>query len=103
MSSMDGFLMQRQAHALVFEHSIRFQTPGWFWTGEPVWNSKFGIGLSLLYVPGMMLASPLASLVPTSGERPQRSAMFYFQQLYENPLYTVGGSWVHAVISAFAA
>lgn len=103
MTSMDGFLIQRQAQSLALEHSIRFQTPARFWKGEAIWTSKFGIGLSLLYVPGMMLASPLAAMVPTAMEQPQKAATFYFKQLYENPLYTVGGSWVHAVIAAFGA
>jgi hypothetical protein len=103
MTSMDGFLVQRQARALVFEHSINFRTPGWFWKGEPVYSSKFGIGLSLAYVPGMMFASPLVSLVPSSAERPKKTFDFYYKQLYEDPLYTVGASWVHAAVTALAA
>jgi hypothetical protein len=103
MTSMDGFLVQRQARALVFEHSINFRTPGWFWKGEPVYSSKFGIGLSLAYVPGMMFASPLVSLVPYSAERPKKTFDFYYTQLYEDPLYTAGASWVHAVVTALAA
>jgi hypothetical protein len=103
MTSMDGFLVQRQAYALVFERSINFRTPGWFWMGEPVRSSKFGLGMSLAYVPGMMLASPLASLVPKSDQRPKNTFAYYFKQLYEDPLYTVGASWVHAAITALAA
>jgi hypothetical protein len=103
MTSMDGFLMQRQAYALVFEHSINFRTPGWFWMGEPVRSSKFGMGMSLAYVPGMMFASPLQSLVPKSEKRPKNTFAYYYKQLYEDPLYTVGASWVHAAITALAA
>lgn len=103
LSSMDGFLMQRQARALAIEHSVRFGTPAWFWNGEAAWNSKFGIGLSLLYVPGMLVASPLATMVPTSAERPPKPSAFYLEQLYDDPLYAVGGSWVHAVVTAAAA
>ena len=29
MFSMDGLYMERQAYALVFEHSVRFQAPLW--------------------------------------------------------------------------
>lgn len=103
LSSMDGFLMQRQARALAIEHSVRFGTPAWFWNGERIWNSKFGIGLSLLYVPGMLLASPLAAMVPESTEPPPKASAFYLRQLYDDLLYTVGGSWVHAVVTALAA
>jgi hypothetical protein len=103
MTSMDGFLMQRQAYSLVFEHSINFRTPGWFWMGEPVHSSKFGMGMSLAYVPGMMFASPLASLVPKSEQRPKKTFAYYYRQLYQDPLYTVGASWVHAAVTALAA
>jgi 4-amino-4-deoxy-L-arabinose transferase-like glycosyltransferase len=103
MSSMDGFLIQRQARALAIEHSINFQTPGWFWEGKPVYASKFGIGMSLAYVPGMMFASPLASLVPETQTPPRKAFAYYFEQLYQDPLYAVGASWVHAVITALAA
>jgi len=103
MTSVDGFLMQRQAYALVFEQSVNFRTPGWFWMGEPVHSSKFGIGMSLAYVPGMLFASPLASLVPKSEQRPKKSFAYYYQQLYQDPLYTVGASWMHAAITALAA
>lgn len=103
LTSMDGFLMQRQAQALVVEHSVRFGTPAWFWKGEPIWFSKFGIGTSLVFVPGMAWASPLAPLVPMSMEKPAEPAEFYLRQLYENPFYTVGGAWVHAAVTALAA
>ncbi|MFN2425389.1 MAG: hypothetical protein ABR587_02955 [Candidatus Binatia bacterium] len=103
IASMDGLLIYRQAHALVVDHSIRFQSPARFWTGEAIWNSKYGVGLSLFYVPGLLLTSPLASLVPISAEVPAKKGIFYYQQLYADPLYTAGASWVHAVIAAWTA
>ena len=102
-ASVDGLLMQRQAQAIVLDHSVRLRTPVWTWTGDPMWNSQYGIGQSLLYIPGFLVASPLASLVPLSEQRPRQPATFYYQAMYEDPLYTVGGSWVHAVIVALAA
>jgi hypothetical protein len=103
MTSMDGFLMQRQAYSLVVERSINFRTPGWFWSGEAIHSSKFGLGMSLAYVPGMLFAAPLASLVPKSEQRPKKTFAYYYQQLYRDPLYSVGASWVHAVVTALAA
>ncbi len=103
MTSMDGFLLQRQARALALEHSVNFRTPAWFWMGEQILSSKFGIGLSLAYVPGMLFASPLASLVPESAERPKKTFLYYYRQLYEDPLYKVGAAWVHAAIAALSA
>ena len=103
LSSMDGFFMARQAQALVFEHSIRFQIPIWTWRPEPTWNSMYGIGLSLLYVPGMLLSAALRPWVPISVDPPTDLWAFYLRELYEDPVYTVGASWVHAVIVAMAA
>ena len=101
--SMDGLYMARQAHTLVFDHTIRFQTPVWTWKPKPGWNSMYGIGLSLLYVPGMLAAATLRSEVPISLERPPDLWAFYLRELYQDPLYTVGASWVHAVIGAVTA
>lgn len=103
LSSMDGLFMERQAYALAFEHSVRFQTPVWTWRPEPTWNSTYGIGLSLLYVPGMLAAAALRSRVPLSVETPSDVWTFYLRELYQDPLYTAGASWVHAVIVAVAA
>lgn len=103
LSSMDGLYMERQAYALAFDHAIPFQTPVWTWRSEPAWNSHYGIGLSLLYVPGMVAGAALRSHVPISLERPSDLFGFYLRELYEDRLYTVGASWVHALIVALAA
>jgi hypothetical protein len=103
MSSYDGLIMARQAYTFVFEHAIRFQIPLWTWRPEPMWNSMYGIGLSLLYTPGMFLSSALRSRVPISVDTPSDLWAFYLRELHDDPLYTVGASWVHAVIVATAA
>src|SRR5262245_60955489 len=103
LSSMDGLYVERQAHALAIDHSIRFQTPVWTWKTEPTWNSNYGIGLSLLYVPGMILGSAMTSSVPISKEHPSDAVTFYFRELYEDRLYTVGASWVFAIVVAVTA
>lgn len=103
LSSMDGLYMERQAYALAVDHSVRFQSPVWTWKPEPAWNSNYGIGLSLLYVPGMLAASVLNPIVPISFAHPSDTFNFYLRELYEDRLYTVGGSWVHALVVALAA
>lgn len=103
LSSMDGLHMARQAESIALHGSIPFHDPVWTWYPEPDRNGRYGIGLSLLYVPGMLLAAPLAPLVPTSDVRPARQNEFYLRELYQDPLYTVGGSWVHALVMAAAA
>lgn len=103
LSSLDGLLMLRQAYAFVFEHSVRFLTPLWIWSPEPVWYSKYGIGMSLAYAPGVWLASALRPRVPVAWTIPPDLWAFYRRQLYEDPLYTVGGAWVHVAIAAATA
>ncbi len=103
LSSMDGIYMERQAQALLFDHSVKFRTPLWTWRREPTWNSIYGIGLSLTYLPGMLIAAPLRAQVPVSIEPPRDRNGFYLRELYENPLYTVGASWTHAVVVALTA
>jgi hypothetical protein len=103
LSSMDGLYMERQAYAIAVEHSVRFQTPVWTWKTEPTWNSNYGVGLSLLYVPGMLAGSTFGPFVPIATEHPSDVFKFYLRELYEDRLYTVGASWVHAIIVALAA
>jgi hypothetical protein len=103
LSSMDGLYMERQAYAFAVDHSVRFQSPVWTWKPEPAWNSNYGIGLSLLYVPGMVAASVLDPVVPISLAHPSDTFNFYLRELYEDRLYTAGASWVHALIVALAA
>lgn len=102
--SMDGLFMYRQAWAIAFDHSIRFETPVWIWKPDPVWNSKYGIGLSLLYLPGILLFRRwFGDSTPVSLTRPEPLDQFYWSELYLDRLYTVGGAWVHAVVVAVTA
>src|SRR5262245_45192666 len=103
MSSMDGLYMARQAYAIAVHHSIRFQSPVWTWKPEPAWNSNYGIGLSLLYVPGMVATAALDPEVPVSSDHPPDAFAFYLREIYEDRLYTAGAAWVHALIVALAA
>jgi hypothetical protein len=55
LHSIDGLLMYRQAQSLIYNHSLIFPKPV-LWGGAAT-TSKFGIGLSLLYIPGLVLWS----------------------------------------------
>ena len=57
--SIDGMLMYRQALSIAHDHSLRFSTP--IWWGDTFVTSKYGIGLSLLYLPGIVLLGWLAT------------------------------------------
>ncbi len=103
MASVDGLLMQRQAQSIVLDGSLRFRSPVWTWTGDPFHTSQYGIGTSLAYVPGYLVAAPLAPMVPQSAAKPRRLATHYYRQTYEDPLYLAGGSWLHALVFATSA
>ena len=103
LSSMDGLYMARQARAFVVEHSVRFQTPVWTWRPEPTWNSNYGIGLSLLYAPGMLAAAAFGLKAPIAMETPPDVFAVYVEELYKDPLYIAGASWVHALIVGVSA
>ncbi len=103
MYSMDGLFMFRQAQALVFDGSLRFQHPVWTWRSDPSWNSMYGIGLSLLYVPGMLATAGMRARIPIAVDRPPDVFEFYLKELYEDPLYTIGGAWVHVAVVALSS
>jgi hypothetical protein len=54
MTSADGNLMFWQAMSLALNHSIHFAWPVPTPAGN-FWNSQYGLGLSLLYVPGIVI------------------------------------------------
>jgi hypothetical protein len=101
--SIDGMLMQHEARSLVVDGSMRFRTPVWTWDGNSFWNSQYGIGSTLLYLPGYFVAAPLAPLVPASETRPEKLGHHYYDQAYRDPLYALGGSWVFAAVTSAAA
>jgi hypothetical protein len=94
--SIDGLLMYRQSLSLVYAHSMHL-TPPILW-GAKITDSKYGLGLSLLYLPGLILWSWLAPYVPQSGANPYNWAMFY-----QDPLYTLAGAPVQILIAAASA
>lgn len=96
LHSIDGLLMYRQAQALVYGPSLHFPTPIW-WDFERT-TSKYGLGASLLYLPGLALFGWLAPRVPT-----QAGPTYDLGLLYGDPLYALAGAPVHAVVTATSA
>lgn len=94
--SIDGLIIYREAQALAFDQTLRFAPP-LLW-GGPIVTSKYGIGLALLYLPGLILWSWLRPFVPTPQNQP-----YDWGQFYADPLYTVAAAPVHALITAGAA
>ena len=93
--SIDGLLMYRQALSVAHDHSLRFSTP--IWWGGTYTTSKYGIGLSLLYLPGIVLFGWLASPPTPHG------TTYDWDLFYRDPLYTLAASPAHIVITVLTA
>jgi hypothetical protein len=96
MQSVDGLLTYRQASAIAYARSFQFPTP--IWWGQWWATSKFGIGLSLLYLPGLILFSWLSPSVPVP-----HGAVYDFRLLYADPLYAVAAEPVQIIATAASA
>ena len=96
LQSLDGLLIYRQAIAIAYHGSLHFPAP--IWWGAPIDTSKYGIGLSLLYLPGLLLFSFLSPNVPL-----QHGQTYDFGLLYRDPLYAVAAAPVQAILAAAAA
>jgi hypothetical protein len=93
--SMDGMTIYHEARSIFYDHTLTFREPlQW---GLPIDTSKYGIGLSLAYLPGLALAAGLNQYV----HQPQRD--FDFDRLYIDPVYSVGGAPVHLLATAATA
>jgi hypothetical protein len=94
--SIDGVLIYRQALAIVADHSLRFPTPIYWY--DIFTTSKYGIGLSLTYLPGVLVAWLLGLPVPATSATALSSDMFY-----RDPVYALGAAPVHVVVTAATA
>jgi hypothetical protein len=93
--SLDGMTIYHEARSIFYDHSLTFREPlQW---GPAIETSKYGIGLSLAYLPGLALAAGLNPYV----HQPQRN--FDFDRLYIDPVYSVGGAPVHILATAATA
>ena len=95
--SIDGVLIYRQAVSIVHEHSLRFGTP--IWWGETYVTSRYGIGLSLLYLPGVALLWWLGPLIPT----PTAGASYDWNLFYRDPVYVLGATPVQILVTVATA
>ncbi|MHB8612754.1 MAG: hypothetical protein ACYDAL_10045 [Candidatus Dormibacteraceae bacterium] len=94
--SIDGVLMYRQALAIVHNFSLRFPAP--IYWGDVFTTSKYGIGLSLVYVPGVALLALLGFTAPTVGSNPYDWTLFY-----RDLTYTIGAAPIHILVTATTA
>ena len=94
--SVDGLTMYRQGVSLAFYHSITMQPP--FWWGLPIITSKYGIGISLLYVPFMLPFFWMRDVIPVFHD-----AAYHGQLLYSDKMYMIAVAPVQALITAASA
>ncbi|MFI5283891.1 MAG: hypothetical protein ACHQ0J_12295 [Candidatus Dormibacterales bacterium] len=95
--SIDGVLMYRQALSIVHDASLRFAVPV-HWGGDVFTTSRYGIGQSLLYLPGVALLAVLHVPVPVPGSNPYDWDLFY-----RDLVYTIGGAPVHILVTVATA
>lgn len=91
--SVDGLEMYRQGLALA-HGSVHFLEP-LRWGPLVTPNSKFGVGLSLAYVPTLLLLNGGLAVQPSPGQG--------FDLMYRDALYAAAGAPLHALITAAAA
>ena len=96
LQSIDGLTIWRQGQSIAYNGSLHFPQP--LWWGASGTTSKFGIGLSLLYLPGLWLAWGLRGLVPV-----QHGQTYDFSLLYADPLYMLAGAPLQILFAAAAA
>jgi hypothetical protein len=94
--SIDGLLMYRQAVSIVHDHSLRFASP--IYWGDNYFSSKYGIGLSLLYLPGVFLLSLMGLTAPVPQPNIYDSNLFY-----HDVVYTLGAAPVQPILTAATA
>jgi hypothetical protein len=96
LQTIDGLTIWRQGQSIAYHGSLHFPTP--LWWGVSGTTSKFGLGLSLLYLPGLWLGSGLQHLVPV-----QHGQTYDFSLLYADPLYMVAGAPLQILFAAASA
>jgi hypothetical protein len=95
LQSIDGLVMYRQGVSLAYQHSLHWSPPiDW---GDPRTTSSYGIGLSLLYIPGLLVFSWLQPHMPL----PHGS--YDFSLLYSDPVWPLAGMPVHILVVAAGA
>lgn len=94
--SIDGMLTFYQARSILYDQTLVFKAP-FFW-GKAYYTSKYGMGLSLLYLPGLILFFWLEPKVYVS-----QGIAFDGGLLYLDPVYTLAGAPVHILATTISA
>ena len=94
--SIDGVLMYRQSVAIAQHLSLHF-ADSIYW-GSLFDTSKYGIGLSIAYLPGVWLLSLFGASMPVPPPHTYDWDLFY-----RDFVYAAGASPVHAVVTAYTA
>jgi hypothetical protein len=94
--SIDGMIIFHQARSILYDRSLVFREPI-LWDGA-ITTSKYGIGLSLLYLPGLLAFSWLEPYVHV----PRPIEMDY-GRLYVDPVYAAVGIPLQICIAVFSA
>jgi hypothetical protein len=99
--SIDGILMFEAAKQLLFQRSFGFDPPI-VWGSRTLFTSFYGIGLTLAYVPGLILLAPFAAWIPHLTTVPFTPGLRYNPALYSNLPYLLS-SWLNPLITAVTA
>src|SRR5262249_30108474 len=89
--------LYQEARAIVFNHSLWFDTP--IWWGDSFATTNHGLGLSLLYAPSIALWSRLAAFSPAI----PAPGVYSLALLYSDPLYTMAVAPINAIVTAITA
>jgi multisubunit Na+/H+ antiporter MnhG subunit len=95
LQSIDGLMMYRQGVSLAFHQSLHWSPPI-LW-GDSRTTSSYGIGLSLLYLPGLIVFSWFQPHLPVP------HGAYDFSLLYSDPLWPLAGMPVHILVVAAGA
>jgi hypothetical protein len=95
LQSIDGLVVYRQGVSLAYHQSLHWSPPI-VW-GDPRTTSSYGIGLSLLYIPGLLVFSWLQPHLPVP------HGAYDFSLLYSDPLWPLAGMPVQILTVAAAA
>lgn len=95
LQSIDGLVMYRQGVSLAYHQSLHWSPPI-LW-GDARTTSSYGIGLSLLYVPGLLLWSWLQAHMPVP------LGQYDFSLLYADPVWPLAGASAQILVTVAAA
>ena len=95
LQSIDGLVMYRQGVSIAYQHSLHW-SPAIDWGGLRT-TSSYGIGISLLYLPGLLIWSFLQPLMPVP------HGAYDFALLYGDPVWALAGMPVQILVAVVAA